>query len=141
MKTSARNELEGKVKRVTPGAVDCEVVLDVGGGDEIVAIITNTSATNLALAPGVTATALVKAPWVILTPAEGLRTSARNRLCGEIENVTRGAVNDVVTLKLAGGRRITAVITGESARQLGFGPGVRACALIKASHVVLAVPG
>lgn len=140
MHTSARNELAGTVRKVTPGAVNSEVVLDVGGGDELVAIITNTSAENLALRPGVKALALVKAQWVILTTSDGLRTSARNRFGGVIEDVTQGAVNDEVTLKLPGGARITAIVTTGSVRELGLEPGTRAAALIKASHVLIAVP-
>lgn len=139
MKTSARNELVGKVKRIAKGAVNSEVVLDLGGGDALVAVITNTSVENLALKPGVAAYALIKASWVILAAPGMARTSARNRLCGEVEQVNDGAVNSEVTLKLSGGKRLTAVVTLESARELGLTPGVPVCALVKASHVVLAV--
>ena len=38
MEISARNQLKGKVKHVTPGAVMSEVVVDVAG-QEVVAII------------------------------------------------------------------------------------------------------
>ncbi len=37
MRTSARNALRGKVKNVTDGAVNAEVVVDIGRGPEIVA--------------------------------------------------------------------------------------------------------
>jgi molybdate transport system regulatory protein len=139
MKTSARNELAGKVKRVTKGAVNSEVVLDIGGDDELVAIITNASVEKLALKAGVAAHALIKASWVILAVPDTARTSARNHLCGVVEVVHDGAVNSEVTLKLVGGKRMTAIVTIESVRRLGLAPGVRACALVKASHVVLAV--
>lgn len=139
MQTSARNELAGKVKKITKGAVNSEVVLDLGGGDELVAIITNTSVENLALKRGVAAYALVKSSWVILARSSRVRTSARNCLRGTIEAIHDGAVNTEVTLKLAGGKRMTAIVTIKSARELELKPGQRACALVKASHVVLAV--
>jgi molybdate transport system regulatory protein len=139
MKTSARNELAGTVKRVTKGAVNSEVVLDIGGDDELVAIITNASVENLALEADVAAHAWVKASWVILAAPDTARTSARNHLCGVVEAVHDGAVNSEVTLALAGGKRVTAIVTIESVRRLGLAPGARACALVKASHVVLAV--
>ncbi|MGH8116453.1 MAG: TOBE domain-containing protein [Rhodanobacteraceae bacterium] len=139
MKTSARNELAGTIRSVTPGAVNSEVVLDLGGHDELVAIITNASADRLSLKPGVAAFALVKAPWVILGTSDGLRTSARNHFQGTIDAVHHGAVNDEVTLKLAGGARITAIVTTESVHELGLRPGLQASALIKASHVIIAV--
>jgi molybdate transport system regulatory protein len=65
-KVSARNQLHGTVRTVVPGAVNSEVVLDVDGGGEIVAIITEASARRLELAPRVRATALVKASDVVL---------------------------------------------------------------------------
>ena len=139
MRTSARNELAGKIKTVTAGAVNAEVVLDIGGGDEMVAIITNSSVGSLGLQPGVAAFALIKAPWVILTAGDGMRTSARNCLRGTVEKVTDDAVNAEVTLVLAGGKRLTAIVTEESVRELGLAPGSCACALIKASHVIIAL--
>jgi molybdate transport system regulatory protein len=48
-------------------------------------------------------------------------------------------VNAEVALTLDGGARLTAIITMESVRELGFAVGGRACALIKAPHIILAV--
>lgn len=63
---SARNCLEGRVVRLTPGAVNTEVVLDLAGGGSIAAIITNASAEALELAEGKRATAMFKASSVIV---------------------------------------------------------------------------
>jgi len=139
MKTSARNQFLGTVAKVTRGAVNSEVVLDIGGGDSLAAIITNTSLDNLGLAPGVEAHALIKAPWVIVTTDEGMKTSARNRLCGVVSRCVAGAVNGEVIIDLPGGKSVTAIITNDSIESLGLKEGVRACALIKASHIILAV--
>ncbi len=139
MKTSARNQFLGTVTRTTRGAVNSEVVLDIGGGDSLAAIITNTSLDNLGLAPGVEAHALIKAPWVIVTTDEGMKTSARNRLCGAVSRCVAGAVNGEVIIDLPGGKSVTAIITNDSIESLGLKVGVRACALIKASHIILAV--
>jgi molybdate transport system regulatory protein len=65
-KFSARNQLHGTVSRLTPGAVNCEVVIDISKGGSIAAVITNQSSSNLGLAVGVQATALFKASSVIL---------------------------------------------------------------------------
>lgn len=66
VKLSARNRLKGTVSRVQPGAVNSEVVIDLGGGNSVAAIITNTSAQALQLAEGVEAAAIFKASSVIL---------------------------------------------------------------------------
>ncbi|MHB1215286.1 MAG: TOBE domain-containing protein [Thiobacillus sp.] len=106
---------------------------------QLAAIITNESVENLALKPGVEAYALIKAPWVILTTDDSLKTSARNRLCGTVVRCQEGAVNGEVIIELPGGKTVTAIITNDSIQSLGLKKGIRACALIKASHIILAV--
>jgi molybdate transport system regulatory protein len=66
-----------------------------------------------------------------------MKTSARNQFLGKVTQVRRGAVNDEVTLEIAGGQHIVAVITHESTRDLGLQPGVPAFAMVKASSVIL----
>jgi len=68
-KVSARNQLAGKVGKVTPGAVNAEVEIELDGGGSIAAIVTAASARSLGLAPGVAVTALFKASSVILAVA------------------------------------------------------------------------
>lgn len=139
MKTSARNQYLGKVKSVKRGPINAEVILDIGGGDQLAAVITNDSVDHLALAPGMEAFALIKAPWVIVTTDDGLKTSARNRLCGTVVRCQEGAVNAEVVIELPGGKLVVATVTNDSVASLGLREGVRACALIKASHIILAV--
>ena len=66
LQISARNALTGVVKEITGDGVLCEVTLDLGSGQEIVSVITRSSAQRLGLAPGVTATALIKSTEVLL---------------------------------------------------------------------------
>ena len=66
MQISARNRLRGVVTEITGDGVLCEVVLDLGNGQEIVSVITRSSVERLGLRPGVTATALIKSTEVLL---------------------------------------------------------------------------
>jgi molybdopterin-binding protein len=66
MKLSARNVLKGKVLKVTQGAVNSEVVLELAPGIEVVAIITRQSTESLGLAEGGTAYAVIKASSVMM---------------------------------------------------------------------------
>jgi molybdopterin-binding protein len=66
MKISARNMLKGKVKQVKPGAINTEVTVELAGGNEIVSVITKTSAEQLGLAPGKEAYAVIKATNVMI---------------------------------------------------------------------------
>lgn len=140
MKTSARNAFHGVVKQIKQGAVNAEVVLALQGADVLVATITNDSIERMQLAVGKPAWGLVKASWVILTTeADGAKTSARNHLCGEVTRIVLGPVNAEVVLTLDGGNTLAAVVTHDSAQDMKIAEGMRMCALIKASHVLLGV--
>lgn len=140
MKVSARNVFKGQVTQVQDGAVNAQVVLALPGGEQLVAVVTMDSVSNLGLAVGKEAVALVKAPWVMLmTEGSDIRLSARNCLEGKVVSVTEGAVNAEVTLELAGGTRIYSIVTREAVTELGLAQGVSATAVIKASHIILGV--
>ena len=62
---SARNRLDGTVQRVTPGAVNAEVVV-AAAGITVVAIAAQASVDAMALAPGAAVTALVNASDVVV---------------------------------------------------------------------------
>ncbi len=66
MQLSARNMLQGKVKRVTPGAVNSEIIVELTGGAEVVSIITKSSAERLGLAVGKEVYAVIKASNVMI---------------------------------------------------------------------------
>jgi molybdate transport system regulatory protein len=68
----------------------------------------------------------------------GMQTSARNALRGTITHITDGAVNAEVSLAVAGGVEIVAIVTRESVAALRLAVGRPAIALIKSSFVVLA---
>lgn len=141
MKVSARTELSGKVTAINEGAVNSEVTLALPGGEQLVAVVTCESAKNLNLINGCEAIALIKAPWVMLmTESDGMRLSARNCLEGKVISVSDGAVNAEVVLELSGGSRIRSIVTRDAVEELGLKPGVSATAVIKASHIILAVP-
>lgn len=63
---SARNQLRATVKSVTPGSVMAEVVLALSDGQEIVSVITRTSAENLHLVAGDEVLAIVKSTEVMI---------------------------------------------------------------------------
>ncbi|MCK9312524.1 MAG: molybdopterin-binding protein [Methanocorpusculum sp.] len=66
MKLSARNQIKGKVVKVTPGVVNSEVIIEIAGGQQIVSIITKTSAESLNLAVGKPVYAVIKSSEVMI---------------------------------------------------------------------------
>jgi molybdate transport system regulatory protein len=140
MKVSARNVFSGKVSAIHPGAVNAEVELTLDGGDVLVAVITDGSLKHLGLATGMPATAIVKAPWVVLARGDNdTKFSARNHLHGVVSGLTKAAVNTEVAVTLRGGSVLHAVVTNESVSELGLALDLPVGVLIKSSNVVLAV--
>jgi molybdate transport system regulatory protein len=137
MKTSARNQFAGQIVALREGVVDFEVRLRLDPDNEVVAVITRESAENLDLAIGKPVVAMVKSSSVLLLTDTNLKTSARNHLWGEVITLQEGPVNSEVTLMLAGGKTVCAVVTHDSVANLGLTLGTQACAVFKASAVIL----
>ncbi|MBI5419943.1 MAG: TOBE domain-containing protein [Deltaproteobacteria bacterium] len=66
-----------------------------------------------------------------------VKVSARNTFLGKVADIKKGVVSAEVTLSLKGGDTVVAVITNESLDNLGLKNGKEACAIVKASSVVL----
>ena len=140
MKVSARNVFSGTVSKVTKGAVNAEVALAIKGGATIAAIVTNGAIDNLGLKEGLDAYAIIKASAIIIgTDLHDARVSARNIFCGTIAKLVEGPVSTEVDVEIGGGNTISAVITHESSRNLELKVGGHACALFKASSVIIGV--
>lgn len=67
MALSARNQFVGTVVSVQTSSVMCEVVIDIGGGKQIVSLISASSAKRLKLKKGGKAVAVIKATEVIVS--------------------------------------------------------------------------
>ena len=140
MKVSARNSFAGTVTNITKGAVNAEITLSLKGGIPLIAVVTNGAIDNLGLKTGMEAYAIIKASSVIIgTDLHDAKVSARNIFCGTITKVIEGPVNTEVDLDIGGGNTMSAVITHDSAIRLELKAGGHACALFKASSVIIGV--
>jgi molybdate transport system regulatory protein len=140
MKLSARNVFDGIVTKVTKGAVNAEVILSLKGGTPVVAVVTNGAISNLGLAEGNEAYAIIKASSVIIgTDLHDAKVSARNVMCGTISKIIEGPVSAEVDVNIGSGNTVSAVITHESSKKLGLKEGGHACVLFKASSVIIGV--
>lgn len=66
--------------------------------------------------------------------------SARNRFPGIVTRVVKDKVTAQVEIH-AGPHRVVSLMTREAADELGLAPGMRAIAAVKATNVVIEVPG
>jgi molybdopterin-binding protein len=68
-----------------------------------------------------------------------MKISARNTIKGMVKQVTQGAVNAEVVLRVAPGIEIVAMISAHSAKALKLKKGKKAYAVIKATSVMVAI--
>ncbi len=66
MQVSARNALKGTVKKIQVGSVNDEVIVEIGSGVEITAVITKSSVENLKLSEGKEVYAVIKSSDVMI---------------------------------------------------------------------------
>ncbi len=140
MQISTRNQFKGRATVLRIGQINADVSVDIGGGDQINALITTKSLENLGIRDGVEVFALVKASSVmVMSGSTPLKLSARNQLRGRVIRCKRGAVNGEVAIQLPGGGTVTAIITNESIDGLELKEGVEAIAVFKSTSVILGV--
>ena len=140
MKISARNVFTGAISAISPGSVNSEVEISLGGNDKVVAIITNGSVQTLGLIAGKSVTALVKASSVlVMTDSSGVLLSARNVLTGKVTKISNGQVSSEVGITLPSGAVVYATITHDAVNELSIKEGATASAVFKASSVILGV--
>lgn len=140
MRTSARNQFFGVVSGLRRGEISTEVALALRGGDRLVAVITNESVRELGLARGVSAFALVKASWVLLSSGGSVPSAgARNVFAGRVERLSPGKVNTEVLVRLPGGAPLVAVLSEAAANRLSLRPGRTVRASVSPGSIILGV--
>ncbi len=135
MKTSARNELTGKITNIITGAVMSEVKITVSPEVTISATVTKEGLESLGTKLNDNVTAIIKASSIIITK-DAVKTTARNVLKGKVVEVIKGAVNSEVKLSL-GTAVISAIVTNDAIEDLSIKVSEDAYAIIKASSVIL----
>jgi molybdate transport system regulatory protein len=138
MKLSARNQLPGTVCKITEGAVNGIVAIDVNG-TPVSATISMNAIKELGLEVGKKAYAVIKATEVMVGLGEHLPLSARNQFPGKVTSVDKGAVNSIVSLDVLGGLTMSATISNNAVEELGLAPGADALAVVKATSVMVGI--
>lgn len=138
MRTSARNQFVGKIKKISMGSVNAEIKISLDDHNEIVSVITAESVELMDLEVGVEVYALIKAPSILLTTEASTQFSAENRLYGVISQIQTGEVNAAISLVLPNEKTVTSIITLETIRKLELVVGTPAQAIFTGSTVILA---
>lgn len=87
LRTSARNQLHGKVHEIVPQGCNDLLSLELPDGVQLKAQITHDSTQRLELAPGTEVVALIKAGWLDVQAVGAPVTTGHNCLTGTIERI------------------------------------------------------
>ncbi|KPX00224.1 MULTISPECIES: TOBE domain-containing protein [Pseudomonas syringae group] len=141
LRTSARNQLLGRIVSITRQGHNDQVRLQLAGEVFIEAQVTHDSTLRLELENGTEVVALIKAGWLELHADNSEETNGNNCLIGRIDNVTDAEDGpSEVRITLPGGQTLCALATPEHlhAQQLKTGATVQA--RFAASLVLLGIP-
>ncbi|MDD1624725.1 MAG: TOBE domain-containing protein [Methylococcaceae bacterium] len=138
IKTSATNQLFGTITAFQTGAVNAEVLVELKGGEQIVASLALTELKRLELSIGSDVLLLINDPEIIvITDLGNYPLSARNCLRGTVIRVQYDGVDSEIVINLPSGDSLVATISQVSALALGLNPGISAYAVFKSNAVIL----
>lgn len=138
LRTSARNQLAGRVRAIRPQGHNDLVDIELAGAARLTAQITHDSTAKLQLEVGCSVVALIKAGWVQLHAACSPANPRNNALEGRIEQILPGASSpSEVRIDLANGQVLCALVEAERLEQAGLGTGAAVRAEFAASQVLL----
>ncbi len=138
IKTSATNQLFGTITAIQHGAVNAEVLVELKGGEQLVATLTLTELEHLELGIGGDVVLLINDPEIIvITDPDSYVLSARNCLRGTVIRMQYDGVDAEVVINLPSGDSLVATITQASAETLGLKPGISACTVFKSNAVII----
>jgi len=141
LRTSARNQLHGRVSAITRGGRNDLIRLDLGAQLALEAQITHESTATLELEVGTPVVALIKAGWLQLHVEPEEVPAEHNALSGRVEQV----LNDQqgpgeVRIGLLNGQTLCALIDSERLRALDLKAGDPVVASFAPSFVLIGTP-
>ncbi|WP_109513516.1 TOBE domain-containing protein [Pseudomonas ovata] len=138
LRTSARNQLLGRIQRITRQGNNDTVHLALAGGQLIDAQITHDSRLRLDLEPEVEVVALIKAGWLQLLPADQPPCPDHNSLYGKIDTLLDAEHGPCeVRIALPNGQTLCAQAMPGQLAALGLGGGSAVQVQFAPSHVLL----
>lgn len=141
LRTSARNQLQGRISGLRREGRHDRISLDLGGGLEIEALITRGSTERLELALGGTVVALLKAGWVQLLGPDELAEQGSNCLKAKVQELVGEQDGPVeVRLALGNGQTLCAFAEADWLAQYQVGPQSMMRVQFHPSFVLLGVP-
>ncbi|MDU9390940.1 TOBE-like domain-containing protein [Pseudomonas sp. zfem002] len=141
LRTSARNQLHGRVSAIHAQGRNDTIELTLAGGLRIEAQITHDSTQRLELEPGTAVVALIKAGWLELAPVDAPVPAGSNSLEADIEEVLEDPQGpSELRLTLRSGQILCAFAEAEWLKTHDLGVGKALQVRFLPSYVLLGTP-
>ncbi|EJM19083.1 ModE molybdate transport repressor/molybdenum-pterin binding domain containing protein [Pseudomonas sp. GM18] len=141
LRTSARNQLHGKVVAIDAQGRNDRIRLELAEGLLIDAQITHDSTLRLELENGTEVVALIKAGWLELLSVDQTTTSGNNCLKGSIEEILDAEDGpSEVRISLPNGQTLCALAEPLHLKTLGLGAGKPVQVQFAPSNILLGTP-
>ncbi|MBM7062258.1 TOBE domain-containing protein [Pseudomonas sp. UL073] len=138
LKTSARNQLSGRVAAIRAQGRNDLIEIELAGGCRLTAQITHHSTERLELQADTTVVALIKAGWIKLQPFTATAPEEFNQLEGWIEQIVADPEGpSEVRIGLPSGQTLYALIDAERLAGFGLQPRDAVRALFSPQQVLL----
>ncbi|MGR8999535.1 MAG: TOBE domain-containing protein [Gammaproteobacteria bacterium] len=138
IKTTASNQLFGTITAIQTSALNAEVLVELKGGEQIVASLALMELKLLKLSIGSDVLLLINDPEIIvITDLGNHPLTARNCLRGIVIRIQYDGVDSEVVIQLNSGDSLVATISQVSALALGLNPGISAYAVFKSNAVII----
>jgi molybdate transport system regulatory protein len=137
MRTSARNNLRGKVVDIDMRGLLTSLQIQLPSGLIIESVITSDSAFSLVIQKGQQVFALIKAPCMVLAPKP--LSGYDNILPGTVVKMTQDDSMIELELELAGGEQLSAVVEKKTLEGCDLSIGAQMVAHVAASQVLIGV--
>lgn len=141
LRTSARNQLHGKVMAIDSHGRNDLIRLELAGGLSLNAQITHDSTLHLELETGTEVVALIKAGWLEVLAASQSATPGHNCLEGKIEAILDAEDGpSEVRITLPNGQVLCALARPDALAQISAAEGVQVKVQFSPSNVLLGTP-
>ncbi|WP_236172668.1 TOBE domain-containing protein [Pseudomonas pseudonitroreducens] len=141
MRTSARNQLHGRVCAVEASGLNDLVSIELPGGSRIQARVTRESTEKLELVDGVPVVALMKAGWLYVDLPHIPCPEGLNALEGHIDDIREADDGpSEVRIQLPSGQMLCALTDPERIEVLGLRPGSPVRAQFSPAQVIIGTP-
>lgn len=138
VKTSARNQLFGKVISILQGSVSVEITIKLKGNEQIITTISVPDLQELNLTLNSDVLLLLNSSEIMLATVDNPKQfSARNYLACHVIQIREDIIYAEVTLLFAGGEMLIATITKQSLHNLDLENGMRVFAVFKTNAPIL----